>query len=62
MRESGTVLELEETALKQLFHPTDRLSYRFLDALCARLLKDITRANQVRVRAEGTRRRANDQP
>lgn len=62
MRESGTVLELEETALKQLFHPTGHLSYRFLDALCARLLTDIRRANQVRARAEGTRRRADEEP
>ncbi len=58
MREPGTVLQLAPAALERLLHPIDHLSYSFLDALCARLLADITRANQVLARVEGSRRRS----
>lgn len=58
MRESGTLLQLVPAALERLLHPTDHLSYRFVDALCARMLADVTRANQVLARIEGSRRRS----
>ncbi len=48
MREDGVVLQLDPSALERLLTPTDRLSYRFLDALCLALLADLGRANRVR--------------